>query len=207
MTHPLLAGLRDREPAVRARSCAEIARDPSAVLFADALAEALGDESRLVQRAAADALVALAPRDDAMRARLRRGLRSPDPRVRRGSLDAVRRLERPEPGWLPAIVEALASERGDERWVAARLLVDLGRLHPETRGVAAGLLRDDARPRVRRMAIFCLRQLDPGDPASERLLQEVADRDAHPEVRRAARLALAAGTLRGAEHEGAGDGA
>lgn len=196
MSEPPLAGLHDPDPAVRARSCRELVRDPSAVLFAPALEAALGDDSRAVQRAAAEALVALAPRDPDIRERLRRGLRSPDRRLRRGALDAIRRLEAPEPGWLPAIVEALACERGDERWIAARLLVELARLHPETRGVAGGLARDDARPRVRRMALFCLRQLSPGDEVTERLLLAVAREDRDAEVRRAARLALAADARR-----------
>lgn len=191
MSHPLLARLRDPDPEMRVRACREVAEDPSAVLLLDALGEGLADPERTVRRAACDGLVALAGRHPEVAVLLKRSLRAADPTTRRSALDALRRLGPPEPGWLPVLVEALASEHGDERWTAARLLVDLGRLHGETGSVASGLALHDERPRVRRMALFCAVELAPDDPATHDLLERLcADGDA--EVRRAAGLALSA---------------
>lgn len=188
--------MRDVDASVRARACREVAEDPSAVLLLDALAAALEDADRRVRRAACDSLVALAARHDEVQTVVRRSLRGTHPDARRAALDVTRRLGPPEPGWLPVIVEALGSDHGDERWTAARLLVDLGRLHGETRGVASGLARTHERPGVRRMALFCAVELAPDDPATRALLEE-STTDPDPEVRRAAQLALDASRTRG----------
>ncbi len=187
--------MQDRDPAIRAPAYREVADDPSAVLLLEALAAGLSDVERSVRRAAADSLVALAPRHGEVQPLVRRALRGTHPDARRAALDVARRLGPPEPGWLPALVEALASKRGDERWTAARLLVDLGRLHGETAGVAAGLAHADERPVVRRMALFCAVELAPDDPSTRALLEQSTG-DEDPEVRQAAKIALGAWQIR-----------
>ena len=190
MSHPLRAALLDADAVLRARACREAASDPSASLLAELLMEALGDRSRLVRRAAADALVGIAGQDPAVSELLQRSVRSAPDAGRWALLDVARRLGPPEPGWLPAIVDALADAPSDARWMAARLLVDLAHRSPETRGVAAGLARADERPRVRRMAVLCVAQIDPAAAETHALLEE-ARGDPDAEVREAARLALA----------------
>jgi hypothetical protein len=70
------------------------------------------------------------------------------------------------------------------------VLVEMGRLHGEVLRVLLGLVRDGD-PRVRRMALFGLRELAPGEPAVAREILG-ATRDTDLGVRRAALTARAA---------------
>ena len=190
MSHPVVARLRDPDPTVRREACREAAEDPSAVLLIDALGEALGDPVPAVGRAASAALADLARRHDEVDDLLRRALRGDDARRRFGAAHTRALLGPPEPGLLPALVEAMADADAGVRWSAARIFVDLGRLHGEARLVAMGLARSDPSPVLRRMAIFCLGKLAPGDDSiAEELLN--ASRDEDSEVRRAALIAMA----------------
>jgi HEAT repeat protein len=196
MSHPLLARLRDPDPAARAAACRAIAGDPAAALLAEALVDALSDGDAAVARAATGALVELARASDGILPLLRGALRSGPPRARLHAALALARLEPPGPALLPALVEGLAAPEGDLRWRAARVLVDMGRLHGEVLAVLLALVRqpDDRGPAgrapVRRMATFALRELAPDRPESARVLLEAA-RDPDPQVRRAAVTALA----------------
>ncbi len=165
--------------------------DPSAVLLVDALGKALADRNGSVWRAAAAALAKLAPHHEAVAELLRRALHGGDPRLRWGAAFTKARLAPPEPGLLPTLVEALASQESDVRWAAARILVDLGRLHREALPVAVGLARTDPNPEVRRMALFCLRELAPEEPVTVDALLD-ASQDADRQVRRAALASMAA---------------
>jgi HEAT repeat protein len=191
LTHPVVARLRDPDPAVRREACRAAADDPSAVLLVDALGEALADRDGGVWRAASEALAKLAPHHEVVAELLRRALHGGDPRMRWGAAFTKARLAPPEPGLLPALVEALASRESDVQWAAARILVDLGRLHHQALPVAVGLARTDPNPDVRRMALFCLRELAPDEPATVDALLE-ASRDADRQVRRAALASMAA---------------
>lgn len=103
---------------------------------------------------------------------------------------ALARLEPPDPGLLPALVDGLGAREGDVRWSAARVLVDMGRLHPQLVGVLIGLVRSAEDPAARRMAAFALRELAPDHPETARALL-AATGDDDPHVRRAAVTALA----------------
>lgn len=187
MTHPLVAQLGDPEPAARAGACRAIAADPAGALLVEPLASALGDPERAVAKAAADALVILAR---SSRARLReRGAGAPA-RARVHAALALARLEPAEPGLLPALVEGLGARDGDVRWSSARVLVDMGRLHPQIVGVLVGLVRGADHAAARRMATFALRELAPDHPETVgALLAATGDADLH--VRRASVTALA----------------
>jgi HEAT repeat protein len=201
VSHPLLARLASPDAGERAGACRAIAADPAGALLAEPLVAALGDPERSVARAAADALVALARGADGvpslLRAALRRGSApgaAADPhapaRRRVQAALALARLEPPEPGLLPALVDALGARDGDLRWAAARVLVDMGRLHPQLLGVLIGLVRGADDAAARRMAAFALRELAPDHPETARaLLEATGDDDRH--VRRAAVTALA----------------
>jgi HEAT repeat protein len=189
MRHPLLERLACGDAAARADACRAVATDAAGALLVDPLAAALADPAPEVARAAGEALVALA-RSGAGQAVV--------PLVRRalhggGRVQAalvLARLEPPGPGLLPALVEGLAARDGALRWAAARVLVDLARLHPELVPVLPGLVGDDATAGVRRMAVFCLRELAPDLPAAAEALAS-ATRDRDLAVRRAAVTAAA----------------
>lgn len=190
MSHPVLEALRSPDAAQRRDACRTAASDPSAVLLADALGEALADPVREVSRAAADALAAIALRQRGVEETLRRALRSDHPVRRFRAAAVLARLSPPSPSLVPALVEALAHPEGEVRWGAARLLVDTGRLHGEVLGILLGLLQADPRPRVRRMAAFSACTLAPDDPACALALR-AASEDADPNVKRAALTAMA----------------
>ncbi len=204
MSHPLLAALRSDDPAARAAACRAIADDPAGALLVEGLVDGLGDRERTVARAAGEALLALARRSDGVAPLLRAGLRVAQPGAATGDPVAGRagrarriraalllaRLEPPGPGLLPALVDGLGARDGDVRWAAARVLVDMGRLHPEIVGVMIGLVRSAGDPSARRMASFALRELAPDLPqAAAALLSATEDEDR--DVRHAAVTALA----------------
>ncbi len=198
MSHPLVATLNGDDPAARAAACRAIAEDPAGALLVEPLVLALADPDRAVARAAREALIALARRSDGVVPLLRGALRGT------GAGDAARRardqrvqaaltlarLEPPGPGLLPALVDGLGARDGDVRWAAARVLVDIGRLHPEIVGVLIGLVRSAGDPSARRMAGFALRELAPDLPAAAQALL-AATHDDDRDVRRAAVTALA----------------
>ncbi len=189
VSHPLLAQLRAEDAEARRAACAAIALDPAAVLLLAPLAQALGDGSAAVRRAAGNALVHLGRTLPEVDARLLAALRGDDPRSRFEAARALAELAPPAPRLIPVLVEALGSVEGETAWEAARLLVDAGRLHAEVTPIVTGLVRAGATPAVRRMAIFCLQKLAPERPESETALLE-ASRDPDPALRRAAVMAL-----------------
>lgn len=198
MSHPLVVTLHSDDPTTRAGACRAIAEDPAGALLVEPLVAALGDPARAVARAAREALIALARRSDGVAPLLRAALRQTrggdaaraarDQRIHAAL--TLARLEPPEPGLLPALVDALGARDGDVRWAAARVLVDMGRLHPEIVGVLIGLVRSAGDPSARRMAGFALRELAPDLPAAAQALL-AATHDEDRAVRRAAVTALA----------------
>jgi hypothetical protein len=190
VTHPILRRLASPDPELRQRACLEAAEDPAAVLLAEALGLALGDPDRGVARAARDALAAIGRGGADLRAVLREALRSESPARRFGAALTSARLEAPEPALLPALVEALGCDAGDDRWIAARLLVEVGLRHGEVLLLLLGLARSGESAAARRMACHCLRELAPDLPETAAALVE-ASRDADPGVRRAGLAAMA----------------
>jgi len=192
VTHPILARLRDRDPAVRRDACADAARDPAAVLLAPGLAGALGDPVRAVWRAAAEALVAVAAQDSAaVLAALREVLHGGNGRARQVAALTGARIAPRELRWLPPLAQALASDDATLRWGAARQLVELGRTDGSVLALALETVGGAASPVARRMAAFCVRELGADDPRSAAALVR-ASRDADVALRRAALSCLAA---------------
>jgi len=191
VTHPILEALASDDPQRRRQACLDSTADPAGALLTDALADALGDPCKAVARAASDALVEIERRAGGVESCLRRALHDEEPTRRWGAAFTTARVEPPSPKLLPALVEALGCGDGDVRWAAARLLVETGRLHPETLPLLVGLARGGENAVVRRMATFALRELAPDRPESAAVLQEASqDPDLH--VRRAAFTAMAA---------------
>ncbi|MDH3212105.1 MAG: HEAT repeat domain-containing protein [Myxococcales bacterium] len=190
MTHPLLERLAGSDPDDRRAACAEAARDPSAVLWIEALVEALGDPDKAVARAASDALATIGRTAPEVGAALRPALHGDDPMRRWGAAFTTARLEPPSEKLLPALVEALGLPDGDVRWAAAKILVETGRLVDSVLPLLLGLARGCEAPVVRRMATYCLRELAPDRPESAAALLE-ASRDEDLALRRAGLTALA----------------
>lgn len=190
MSPTLIERLQSPDPEARLRACRDAAEHPGAVLFAEALAKALGDPVKGVASAASDALAALA-REHAITDVLHSALHGGDPLRALWAALTLARLEPPGLRSLPALVEGLGLPDTKLRWRAARTLVQCGQLHPEIRPVLVGLSQDDPRPVVRRMARHCLRELAPDDPAAADALL-AGTRDPDVPARRAAYAALAA---------------
>jgi len=185
----LLDALASPRAEERAAACRDATTDPSAPVWIEPLALALADADARVRLAASDALAKLGCSHDVIPA-LKRALHGDDPRARWGAARTLARLAPPEPALIPAAVQALASDQGSERWQAARLLVELGRMHGEVLSLVLGLARSGDSLEVRRMAIFCLRELSPdGSHTREVLLESAGARDTA--LRRAALTALA----------------
>lgn len=201
MTHPILERLASSDPAERRAACLAAGRDPSATLLTEALSGALGDPVKAVGRAASDALVEIAQAGPAqgpapatgpgkVDGAVRIALHSDDPARRWRAAFTAARLEPPTPRLLPALVEGLASGDGDVRWASAKVIVEIGRLHPEVLAILVGLVRSGESPVVRRMATFALRELAPDCSEAADVLLEAADDD-DLQVRRAALTAMA----------------
>jgi HEAT repeat protein len=190
VNHPIVERLRSPKPDERVSACRDAVDDPSAILLIDALGEALGDPVKAVALAASDALARLAQEIDGVEPVVRLALRSDDASCRWHAALTSARIEPPTPRLLPPIVEALASCEGDVRWMAARLLVDTGRVNPEVLPLVVGLVTGGESADVRRMATHCVRELGPERPESTRALLE-GTRDPDRSVRHAALTALA----------------
>jgi len=190
VSHPIVERLRSPKPDDRASACRDAVEDPSAFVLIDALGEALGDPVKAVAHAASDALAHLAREIDGVEPVVRLALRSDDASRRWHAALTSARIEPPTPRLLPPIVEALASREGDVRWMAARLLVETGRVNPEVLPLAVGLVTGAESADVRRMATHCVRELGPERPESTRALLE-GTRDSDRSVRHAALTAIA----------------
>jgi len=190
LNHPLLEGLASTDRAARVEACRAAPEDPAATLLAPALGRSLGDSDKAVARAASDALVAIGRSVGGVDAVLKDALAAPDAESRWTAAFTAARLEPPGPRLLPALVEALSCDDGDIRWAAARILVDMSRLHGEVVPLLIGLARSDPQPGVRRMSIHTLRKLVGTHPEIDDALLGATDDEATP-VRRAALTALA----------------
>jgi len=191
VNHPLLARLASRDDGERRRACRDAAMDPAGILLVAALEEVLDDRVPAVAAAAADALAGIGARSGGVDESLARALRSDRPNARWAAAFAGARLAPPRPRLLPPLVEALACDAGEIRWRAARLLVQCAEVLPEVEPLLLGLARSDAPPRVRRMALHCLRELSPHAAETAQALLAATEAP-EVEVRRASLAALAA---------------
>jgi HEAT repeat protein len=154
----------------------------------DALVECLGDAAKAVQRAAAEAFVPLAARGVDVGAVLERALVAGDPRRRWGAAFALALLGNAPASVLPVLLDALGAEDGDLRWAAAAIVGrvrDRTLLCAELRRLAAG-----GNAAQRKMALYCLRDLDLRAPEVEAAVVAALEDQAW-DVRLAAIAALA----------------
>jgi hypothetical protein len=190
VTHPIVVALRSAAADERLVACAAAADDPSAVLLVDPLVVALGDRDARVVRAATRALERIGREHESVLVALRSALRSEDPRHRLEAAWTWARLEPPPIKLLPAIVSALGDLEGDARWRAARLLVELGRMHGEVAPVVRNLVAAGEPARVRGIGLAALRELEPESELT-RSAHLAASRDPDAGLARLALLGLA----------------
>jgi len=134
----------------------------------EALAACLGDARKLIQRRAAETFAALGARGSNVRDVLLRALASDAPRQRWSAAYALSLLGEAPPVTLPTLLEALGSDDGDVRWAAGNILA---RRRGDTALVdALQQLLGTGNPAQRKMAAYCLRDLDARSPAVERAL-------------------------------------
>jgi HEAT repeat protein len=154
----------------------------------EALAACLGDARKIIQRRAAETFAALDARGVEVRDVLVHTLAADPAKLRWGAAYALSLLGQPPPVALPILLDALGSDDGDVRWAAGNILARF-------RGDAAVVdalqqLLASGTPAQRKMAAYCLRDLDVRSPEVERaLLGALRDVDAY--VRLAAMTALA----------------
>jgi HEAT repeat protein len=157
-----------------------------------------GDDTR-VARASADELRARAGRDAHVRDALQRAASVPG-RERFAAAFALAGIEPFHKAALdaaPALLEALSDARSDFRWAAATLIARLGRARIDTIMFALVGIAQRGDPVARRMALYCIRDLE--KPARESIHRaaaicacEAAILDADSHVRLAAIAAIAA---------------
>lgn len=185
-----LAHFRDSSSALRMVACRQAAEMNPTPEITDSLAKALCDTEKCVIHAAVDALVKLGIVHREVRTALYRLLRSEHAAQRWGATYILMQIEPPTPKLLPILVETLSSVDGDLRWTAARFLVAAGRLHPEVQPLLLGLARAPHPPLLRRMALYCLRELSPENPQTAEVMFD-ASHDTDLRLRRAALTAMA----------------
>jgi len=175
------------EPRLAAIATIVAARTASPAEVA-ALADCLAHDRKVVQRRAAEAFAALAAGGLDVAAVLGAGLAAPAFRARWGAAYALALAGRLPPAAVPVLLEALGDDDGDLRWAAARIVARLA-ASPALVARLCELVRTGSPP-ARKMALYCLRDLDARDAAAEAAAAgALADPDAH--VRLAAQATLA----------------
>lgn len=153
-----------------------------------ALAQCLGDGSKLVQRRAAEAFAALHARGVEVDGVLLATLDAAGLAHRWGAAYALACIGTPPPPALPVLLECLGARDGDLRWAAASIVVRLAQATDVGPAVHALLATGTAEQR--KMAAYCVRDIGVWTPAVETALSgALGDPDAG--VRLAAMSSLA----------------
>lgn len=152
------------------------------------LIECLGDHRKIIQRRGAETLAALGARGTAVHAPLRAALHSKAARQRWGAAYALSLVGPPEMIALPALLEALGADDGDVRWAAGNIVLRM----PATERLIGALRELVAHGSAlqRKMATYCLRDLNAPSPAVENTVRAALN-DTDRGVRLAAMSALA----------------
>ena len=182
--------LQAPDPEVRRAAIAELAdRGGATPEELAALADCLGAGRKAVERPAAEAFAALAARGVPVDEILLGALASPLPRRRWGAAFALSLAGDPPAASLPVLLETLGADDGDLRWAAAGIVV---RLQHERAALVESLraLVASGNAAQRKMALYCLRDLEARTPAVEQAVLHALG-DADRDVRLAAVATLA----------------
>jgi HEAT repeat protein len=132
------------------------------------LAECLADSRKLAQRRAAEAFAVLAGQDTAVRPILTTALQSDSARQRWGAAYALSLIGPAPVEALPALLDALGAGDGDQRWAAADIMVRMGAQPQVINALLSSLHSGPALQR--KMAAYCLRDLNAGSPEGQQAL-------------------------------------
>lgn len=144
----------------------------------------LNHANKRVIRQAADSLIAMAPRLPQLAQRLDQLLSETPQQSRWPIAYVLARLSKLSPLCLGVLIDTLDDRDPDIRWAAARLLVDLGKINRDIDVLVLRVVKIGTAVQ-RRMALYCLRDLQLSDAASlQALLDALQDTD--PLVRLAA---------------------
>lgn len=153
----------------------------------DLLIESLKHPEKKVIRQAAEGLVAMAPETPQLAPRLNRLLAVTPGTYRWPIAYVLAQISRPSEPCLETLTDALHHGDPDIRWATAALLVRLGK-KDESIAVRLRMLLRSGTPSQRRMAVYCLRDIDQAEASLEALLESLHDPD--PLVRVAAVTSL-----------------
>jgi HEAT repeats len=148
----------------------------------------LADSRKPRIRAAADALVALAAHDSGVRAALQQALGSAEHRNPWAIAYVLGHLPQPAGATIRALLAALDHDEADIRWAIALLLVRLARSEHAIINLLLELSASGT-ANQKRMAVYCIRDLQLQDVASLKALL-AASGDREPAVRVAAVTSL-----------------
>jgi HEAT repeat protein len=193
--------LRAPDPEICRAAIAELAeRGRATPEELAALADCLGAGQKAVERPAAEAFAALAARGVAVHDVLMRALASPLPRRRWGAAFALALLaDDPPAATLAVLLDTLGADDGDLRWAAADIVVRLRDRVMLVESLRA--LAGSGNAAQRKMALYCLRDLDARTPEVEQaVLCALGDDDRDVRLAAVAALARLAGD-RGAAAE------
>ena len=166
---PIAIQLRSPDLRRRIDALLRLSQEPQTTLedsVVEALIENLSSPGKAVQRHAANAIAAAAPRSPAIVARLVALLDAPQAPARwtaayaLGLIDGGLDLRACTP-----LLEALANSDGDVRWAALDLVVRLGRRHHEAIRGRLLALQEHPDANSRKMSLYALRDLGICDPA------------------------------------------
>jgi HEAT repeat protein len=165
-TSDLSEDLSSADEKVRLDAISRAARRAGHILSEEELAaliRCLGSSRKTIQRRAADALAGAATRNPRAIDAIREALHSEESSLRWGAAYSLGLI----PGALDlracdAVIEALANSDGDVRWAAAEMVVRLA--SDQSAAVLAALmsLAAGSNPNARKMALYCLRDLNAG---------------------------------------------
>ncbi len=151
--------------------------------FASLIAGLNGLDKKAIRRAA-DSLIAMGQQRPQLAQRLNQLLSETSQQNRWPFAYVLARLRKPSALCVSVLVENLGNPDSDIRWAALRLLVDLRKIIPDIDVPVLTALKTGG-PVQRRMALYCLRDLELKDSASLKALAN-ALRDSDPLVRVAA---------------------
>jgi HEAT repeat protein len=159
------------------------ASDDTATTLVESLIRELGNTHKTVQRRAIDELVAMAASGDPLVIeKLRASIAGEDRRVRWTAAYALAQIGAGAFAMdsADALCEAMADDDGDIRWAATNLMVRLGRENLPEIGTRLLKLASDNDHNARKMALYCIRDLEIAGPELLAVLEDaVRDRDIH----------------------------
>lgn len=156
----------------------------------------LGHTTKKIQRGAATVLIRFAPRQPEIIEALTHRLTDPDPRLRWTAAFTLSQLDLPSPSpqrvnvssnqtplldtstLLPVLIENLGHQESDLRWAAATAVLQIAQHHAQDVAHAMIQLVRTGNAVQRRMALYCLRDLEQTDRnAQAAYLSSLSDAD------------------------------